>query len=227
MKNLLLILLLANILYFLWGWVADDEPASGVAIVDERDLGPPLIVKERDGPDSLASVGAVLGSEEPTTLAAVVGRSCVTIGPLRGRSDADAAQTRYRAEGMRTGMRKTFGKIFIGHWVQIRSIPSREEGDRMLAELHANELQDAYLVQTDDEGLKISLGLFSEMDRAEKMELQAQSLGLSADITPRMQDGEVFFVDVALPPGRGASEIIERYGEEQVMLRQQATCPPD
>lgn len=227
MKNLLLILLLANILYFLWGWVAEDEATSGVAIVDERDLGPPLSVKARDDTESPTSVGAVLGSEEPTTLAAVVGRSCVTIGPLRGRSDADAAESRYRGEGMRTGMRKTFGKIFIGHWVQIRGIPSREEGDRMLAELHESGLQEAYLVQTDDEGLKISLGLFSELDRAEKMELQAQSLGLDADIVARMQDGEVFFVDVALPPGRGASEIISRYGEEQVMLREQATCPPD
>ena len=227
MKNLLLILLLANILYFLWGWVADDEVTSGVAIVDERDLGPPLTVKERGDEDSPASAGAAPGSEEPTTLAAVVGRSCVTIGPLRGRSDADAAETRYRAEGMRTGMRKTFGQIFIGHWVQIRGISNREEGDRMLAELHANGLQEAYLVQTDDEGLKISLGLFSELDRAERVELRAQSLGLNADIAPRMQDGEVFFVDVALPPGRGASEIVGRYGEEQVMLREQATCPPD
>ena len=78
---------------------------------------------------------------------------------------------------------------------------------------------------TDDEGLKISLGLFGEMGRAERIELQAKSLDLQADITPRMRDQTVFFVDIGLPPGKGAGAMIEKYGEEKVMLRDKATCP--
>jgi len=44
MKNLVLILLLANILYFVWGMFADDSPQPGIAIVNEAELGPPLEV---------------------------------------------------------------------------------------------------------------------------------------------------------------------------------------
>ena len=51
MKNLLLILLLANILYFLWGWLSPAEKESGVAVLDESELGPPLTMaqKQRGG----------------------------------------------------------------------------------------------------------------------------------------------------------------------------------
>ncbi len=226
MKNLLLLLLLANILYFLWGWLANESPQPGVAIVDESDLGPPLDATADRSEEAVASVGAVLGSGEPSDLEAVVGRSCVTVGPFRASADADAAQMRYSGEGMRARVRPAVGQIFVGHWVQIRNIPSRDEGNAMLRKLREGGLGDAYLVETDDEGIKISLGLFGDINGAEKIELQAKGLGFNAEITPRMNEGTIHFVDIALPPGRGASAIIEQFGEDKVMLRDAATCPP-
>jgi hypothetical protein len=225
MKNLLLLLVLANILYFLWGWIAEEPAQPGVAIVDESQLGPPLAVTADRSVEAVASVGAVLGSGEPSDLEAVVGRSCVTVGPFRASADADTAQTRYSGEGMRAQLRSARGQIFVGHWVQIRNVKDRDEGNAMLAKLQEGGLGDAYLVPTDDEGLKISLGLFGDISGAEKIELQATSLGLNAEIAPRMNEGSVYFVDIALPPGRGASAIIEQYGEDKVMLRDAATCP--
>ena len=35
----------------------------------------------------------------------------------------------------------------------------------------------------------------------------------------------LFVVDIALPPGKGAGAMIEKYGEERVLLREAATCP--
>ena len=42
MRNILLALLLANILYFLWGRYAGTPAEIGVAVVEESELGPPL-----------------------------------------------------------------------------------------------------------------------------------------------------------------------------------------
>jgi hypothetical protein len=95
----------------------------------------------------------------------------------------------------------------------------------MIDRLVAGGLTDAYLVPTDDEGLKISLGLFGEMSRAERVELQAESLDMAAEISPRTREETIYFVDIALPPGRGAGAMIERFGEDKVLLRAQATCP--
>ncbi len=227
MKNLLLLLLLANILYWLWGTFGPETQPSGIVIVEESDLGPPLTVSRQAADETIASVGAVLGSGEPSALEAVVGRSCATIGPFRASGDAEAAQAEYSGEGMRAAMRSTMGQIFIGHWVYIEGIPDRETGNQMIEKLHAGGLADAYLAPADDGGRLISLGLFGSLDGAERVELQAKSLDLPATITARTQDGMVYFVDIGLPPGKGAGAMIERFGEDKVLLRDAATCPQE
>ena len=225
MRNLLLLLVLANILYYMWGRFVADPDQLGVVVVSEADLGPPLNVSSMVVAEAATSVGAVLGSGKPSDLAALVGRSCVTIGPFKTNTEADGALADYENEGMRASVRTTQGQVFVGHWVQIRNIPDRDAGNVILEKLRGGGLGDAYLVPTEEEGLKISLGLFGEMSRAERVELQAKSLDLPADITPRMRDQTVFFVDIGLPPGKGAGAMIEKYGEEKVMLRDKATCP--
>jgi hypothetical protein len=225
MKNLLMLLVLANILYFMWGRFVSEPEETGVVIVRESELGPPLNVSQANVAEAATSVGAVLGTGKPSDLAALTGRSCVTLGPFTNSDDADAALAEYEGEGMRASMRTTDGQVFVGHWVQIRNIPNREQGNEILAKLRDGGLGDAYLVPTEEDGLKISLGLFGEKSRAERVELQAKSMDLPADITPRMRDATVFFVDIGLPPGRGAGEMIEKYGEDNVALRDQATCP--
>lgn len=225
MKNLLLLLLLANILYFIWGLFVDKPVEIGVAVVNESDLGPPLDISKTKIAEAAASVGAVLGAGKPSDLAAVVGRSCVTLGPFKTEISANGALADYENQGMRAAVRIAQGQIFIGHWVQIRNIANREIGNAMLNKLKEGGLGDAYLVPTEDAGLKISLGLFGEMSRAERVELQAKSLDLPADITPRTREDTVFFVDIGLPPGKGAGSMIEKYGEDKVLLRAAATCP--
>ena len=226
MKNILLILLLANILYFMWGMLTGDESQPGVVLVDESELGPPLAVSAGGEGDAVASVGAVLGSGEPSALQAVVGRVCVTIGPFKAGADADSAVLEYTNAGMTARSRNTEAPVFVGHWVQIRNVPDPGAANEMLRTLSDGGLTDAYMVQTEDEGLKISLGLFGDLAGAEKIELQAKSLDLPAEISERMANRMVHFVDIGLPPGRGAGAIIEKYGQDRVLLREEATCPP-
>ena len=161
----------------------------------------------------------------PVALTAIVGRSCVSVGPFSKREDGDRAQMQYSGEGMEAALRRTIGEIFVGHWVQIRNIASREEANGMLEKLHSAGMGEAYVISTEDEGLKISIGLFGEAAGAERVELQATSLGLNAIIAPRTTEGTVYYVDIGLPPGRGAGSIIDKYGEDKVLLREAATCP--
>jgi len=223
---LLLVLILANIFYFLWGFVSLDDSNSGIAILEESDLGPPLDVTTGQDSDAITSVGAVLGSGEPSDLEAVVGRSCVTIGPFKEIDDADTAVLEYNNEGMKAVLRSGRGKIFVGHSVQILNVPTRDAGRAMLGRLAEAGLGDAFIVGNEEDGLAISLGIFGNADNAEKIELQAESAGFEVDISPMTRDGAIFYVDIGLLPGRGAGAIIERYGEERVALRGEATCPP-
>ena len=225
MKNILLILVLANILYLMWGLFTEEEPQPGVAFVEESDLGPPLDVTASQDSDAVASVGAVLGSGEPSALEAVVGRSCVTIGPFRESEDADSALLEYSNDGMKTAMRSTREPVFVGHWVWIQNIADEAEGKTVLATLSEGGLGDAYLDRSEPDDLKISLGLFGEVAGAEKIELQARSLDLPAEVVASERERDVFYVDIGLPPGKGATAIVEKYGPERVSLRDAATCP--
>ncbi len=225
MKNLLLMLLLANVLYFMWGMFAADDPEPGVAVVEEGDLGPPLQVTAGQDSASIASVGAVLGSGEPSDLEAVVGRSCVTIGPFKVSGDADSAVLEYGNEGMRTALRKVRGQIFVGHSVQIENVASRSDGRNIIGKLGEQGLGDAFIVGNDEDGYAIALGIFGNAENAEKVELQARAAGFDVVISPMTRDGDIFFVDIGLPPGKGAGGIVEKYGEDLVALREAATCP--
>ena len=109
--------------------------------------------------------------------------------------------------------------------MQIREVADRETGDALLEQLRDGGLTDAYLVSAEGEGLKISLGLFGDVSGAETIEQQALALGIPAEIVPRTRPGDLYYVDIELPPGRGAGAIIERYGEDQVQLRDEARCP--
>ena len=225
MRNLLLLLLLANILYFVWGMLSDGGSEPGVAIVDESALGPRLAATANRDAGTAASVGAVLGSGEPSDLAALVGRTCVTVGPFRATEDAERAKMEYAGEGMRTAVRSGHGQIFIGHSVQVVNVPTRDEGRTMLSKLHEGGLGDAFLVGNEEAGLSISLGIFGNQSNAEKVELQARSIGFDVNVSPMTRDAQVFFVDIGLPPGKGAGEIVDKYGEDRVLLRDAATCP--
>ena len=225
MKNLLLLLILANVLYFMWGWFSNEDPKSGVAVVEEADLGPSLQVTAGQNSEALASVGAVLGSGEPSDLAAVVGRSCVTIGPLNNSGDADSAVLEYSDAGMKTVLRRARGQIFVGHSVQVPNIASRQDGRDIIGKLGEQGLDDAFIVGNDEDGYAIALGIFGNAENAEKVELQARAAGFEVVISPMTRDGDIFFVDIGLPPGKGAGAIVEKYGEDQVALRDAATCP--
>lgn len=220
-----MLLVLANVLYWMWGWFVEEPAETGIVVVDESDIGLPLKLTRSTVAQATDSVGAVLRTGKLSELAAVVGQSCVSLGPFKTDMDADVALTEYLSDGLRASMRTSEGQVFVGHWVQIRNIPDWEEGNEILLKLRDGGRADAYLVPTEDKGLKISLGVFSERGRAERVKLQAKSMDLPADISPRMRDTTVFFVDIGLPPGKGAGEMIERYGEELVLLRSQATCP--
>ena len=225
MRNLLLILLLANILYFVWGMFSGGDAEPGVAIVDESQLGPPLAAKAERGAEAAASIGAVLGSGEPSALEALVGRTCVSIGPFRSAEDAERAEMENADNGNRAVVRSGQGQIFIGHSVQVVNVPSRDAGRTMLNKLHEGGLGDAFIVGNEEDGLSISLGIFGNQSNAEKVELQARSIGFDVDVAPMTREAQVFWVDIGLPPGRGAGSIVDKYGEDRVLLREAATCP--
>jgi hypothetical protein len=221
MKNLLMVLVLANVLYFMWDRFVEKPSPVGVAMVDENRLGPPLMIA--NNANATTNNGAMPGAGGRTELAAAVGRSCVSIS-FRENAEAGSTVNEYIDEGMQVSVRSAPGEIFIGNWVQIDKIPTREQANELLETLQAGGISDVFLMNSEG-SFKISLGLFGEKSGVERRELEARSLGVEVDVVPEVQDAILYYVDIALLPGRGAGAMIERFGEERVLLRERATCP--
>lgn len=220
MNRLLLLLLLANIFYFGWNLVVDGGPERGVRLVDVSELGPPLPLARngREGTDD----GAALAAER------LFEGGCVSIGPFAMVEEAEALRVELLQAGMLAEARATDGQLFVGYWVQLQDIENRAEASVMLERLHGSgsrDLADAYLLPTEDEGLRISLGLFGQTERAERVLRQAEELELEPVITRRMRDAEVFYVDLDLREGRDASGLLRRFGSEQLLTGDDAVCP--
>ncbi len=268
MKNLLLLLLLANILYFMYSAIRGDEERRGEILIEESQLGPQLqlaeITPEEPAVDNVVAdevptepaVAETTADEAPTDdksaeteptdseespdvvdeepveetpapniLQASVGRSCVTVGEFDKREDADRALMSFRQQSYDVALRSSIGQIVKSHWVHIRDIPSTADADSMLETLARGGFGEAYKIETEEDGIKITIGFFGKRDGAERVELQVASLGLQPVVEPNVGEGTVYFVDVALPVGKGAQAIIEQYSEERVALRADATCP--
>ncbi len=97
MKNLLMLLLVANILYFMWDRFGDQAEEVGIAILDERRLGPKLAIAKTGMPNVSTAVSAVFEAEGATDLAAAVGQqfdlfNALVTAPLEHRECVIDAQ---------------------------------------------------------------------------------------------------------------------------------------
>ncbi len=185
MRNLVLALLFANLLYFFWNrWVGEAPPVDpGIDIVDPGELAPRA---------ELAPAPAV-GAAEPVLPA------CISFGQFDEREAADARLEELTGEGYSAAIRSATGEVFIGHWVQVVDIEGRAAANALVARLTEGGMEEAYVVGDDAEGYTISLGLFSELERAERVELQAKAIGIDAVVGDRTREAEVFWVDVTSP----------------------------
>ncbi len=57
-------------------------------------------------------------------------------------------------------------------------------------------IKDAHVMPQSDNGRRVSVGLFSERDRAEKRAQAVKRLGFATEITERQQAGSVYWVDL-------------------------------
>ncbi|MEL7297217.1 MAG: SPOR domain-containing protein [Pseudomonadota bacterium] len=230
MRNLFLMLLAANLLFFGWKhWVY--QPDAGVTVVDPNTLGEriPVANGEREDAAPVEDVVAVDTTPEPepevTALPATVGRACMTIGPFDKVGDANSAQDTLAGTGYNVAQRAAQGTVFVGHWVYVDNIPSRSQARSLLKKLQDGGIKEAILMAGSPGEDIISLGLFSAEAGAERTELKAKSMGVEAYVVRRTKNATVFWLDVKLKAGQAGSALADVYGDDRVLRGDAATCP--
>ena len=224
MKNFVLLLLLANVLFLVWQFSTKPGAEPGVVVVSESGPGNAVTGGVPTRINSPASVGAVLGEGQTTEIAAAVGRVCVSIGPYQDLAAAATARGYFEEAGIPATVREDVSQAFVGYWVQVRNIPDVDTERANLEVLRTARLGEAYAYEGDD-GMNISIGVFEQMSRAETVKQQVEQLGLFPDISQRYRSVSAYFVDAGLPAGTAIDDLSRRFGEKMILQGNNAACP--
>ena len=241
MRSLCLILILANVLYFVWSQLIDvqvnaldrapartAEPPPRIVLAREAQRVP-----EEDEPEVRdVEPPRVSPIESPTQSAARTDGNqpftCTSIGPFANLAEASQAQASLRAAGFSPQQRVEQGELWVGYWVSVQDIPTREAADQAVQALQSNDISDVYLMPGGDPGHTLSLGVFSDHQRAQRRADQARALGLDARIEDRKRAGSVYWLDVELTePGKAIDSSIFQSDPGKIMRLEMRQCPEE
>jgi hypothetical protein len=145
------------------------------------------------------------------------------LGPIVEGVVADALRARLVADGFEALIAAEEGQVWVGHWVQIDGLATREEADRIVTRLTAGGLADAYVLQNQPP-FTVSLGVYRDRAKAAAVAATATALGIPPQTTDRFRPGTQFWLSVVVPPGRTLP--LEALGQEagQILRAEAAPC---
>lgn len=249
MRAFCLLLLLVNALYFIWSQVIDVQVSALDRVPIRVAAPPPRIVLAREAhegvqpeaedeeeivaelrdvvPPQVEPLQASVATPRlPSSAARVDSFSCTSVGPFADLGQASQAQATLRSMGFQPRQRVEEGELWAGYWVSVRDFPSREAAEAALQRIKDNGITDVYLMPGTDPANVLSLGVFSDYQRAQRRAEEVRSIGLGPQISDRKRAGSVFWVDVDLKePGQTIDTSLFQVGQSRILRLELRGCP--
>jgi hypothetical protein len=242
MRTLALLLILGNALFFVWSQLIDVHINPLDRTVAPRAEPPPRIVLAREvkqEPEAPIEEQAIVEPEpvaatptptSPTSPAspATAAAGCTSVGPFASLPEASQAQASLRAAGFSPRQRLEQGELWVGYWVSLQNLPNRDAAEEALRTLADAGITDVYLMPGTDPPNVVSLGVFSEFQRAQRRVEEARGLGLQAQIDDRKRSGSVYWIDADLAePGQAIDTGLFQTDPRKIMRLELRDCPKD
>jgi hypothetical protein len=206
-RNVFLALLLGNLAYFAWThWVGVPPPAPVNEAIEKL---PRLKLAEEVPPAQRPQPNAA----ERTALNGST--ACLSVGPFADLVESAHAVALLRAKGFDPKQRAEEGQPTDGYWVYVGGMQSQAEVDKSLVTLERNGIKDAIVMpETADSGRRLSLGVYSERERADK---RAQAVGaqtgLKVEVAERKLPGTIYWVDLSAPQGMNSVPLQDLFAQ--------------
>lgn len=187
-------LVLVNLLYFGWAELID---VPGPPPPDPTARLPRLTLASDLPPAKRAALATKMALDKPAT-------QCVSIGPFDDPAVAAKAVAVLRAKSFAPQQRAAESPAVRRFWVYLDGFRSDATEMRVLHRLEHAGIDDAEAMPADAGGLKVSLGLFTDRDRAGRRAKAVRSMGFKPVTTERMLPGTVYWLDLTLPNASAA-----------------------
>lgn len=211
MRAVFLILLVANLLFLAWAqWIDGPRDAGAhdalshlprLQLIEEKDPSKPAAANSPPPPPALAPAPAPPVEAEKVALQIPnlpPAPRCTSIGPFNDIAHAARAAGLLTQRGFKLQQRAEEGETIEGYWVFVGGMSSDDEVDDVVARLEKNGFTDAHVMKNFSTNRRISVGMFSTRDRADKRAAAVKAMGLSPEVGERKFPGTIYWVDVAL-----------------------------
>ena len=118
------------------------------------------------------------------------------------------------------------GEIWAGYWVSVQGLATRDAADAALKTLSANGIADVYVMPGSDPPNVLSLGVFSDYQRAQRRVDEVRAIGLTPRIDDRKRAGSVYWIDVDLQePGQLIDSSLFQTDPGKITRLEMRACP--
>ena len=182
-------LVLINLLYFGWAeWidVPPPPPKSSIAGLPRLTLASDLPPAKREALDRKMAL------QTPP-------QQCVSVGPFDDPAIAAEALAVLKAKSFTPQQRAVEMPAVRRFWVYLDAFRSDASEMRVLHRLERAGIDDAEAMPPAVGGRRVSLGLFTERDRAGRRMKAVQTMGFKPVMAERMLPGTVYWLDFILP----------------------------
>ncbi len=120
-------------------------------------------------------------------------KSCIKLGPFDREADTFDMMTALKESGHETSLEVKRTQEQSGFWVLIP--PSSGDPDFLIANLELAGVEDVWRFNKGDLAGAVSLGLYSDKDRAEERKDELKEKGFSVEIHPRQLEQLNFWIE--------------------------------
>jgi hypothetical protein len=188
MRYLFILLLIANIAFFVWMQRFSPVTEKPFTAVDDGITPLQLVTDVSDKNSPVESVETVEINDD-------IQQICFSAGPFDIEANVHAAAETINPLVLKTNIRKITTTQEAGYWVYLPALSSRAEALKKGRELAAAFVKDYYVVTSGDNENSISLGLYREPYNADNRIAELSKKGFKVNKEIRIEQWPEFWLD--------------------------------
>jgi hypothetical protein len=192
-RAVVLLLVVMNLGQFAW-WTLHATGHPAQVATTQTGVPPLVLLSESENAHQPASSDELDAAPDPTSATP----RCQSIGPLATPADLRKAMNTLSPLVGRIQYRQARGSALHGYRVFVPALASRDAALEAGRQLAAKSISDYYVVTSGAQENTISLGLFRDLVNAEKRRDEVRALGFDAELEPRLDDAQQYWIDVAI-----------------------------
>jgi cell division septation protein DedD len=228
-RAVFLVLLSANLLFLAWARWIDSPRDAGARDASARLPRLQLVTESRPGAKPTSAIVNLASPSRATSATSQLAistlsmaektsfrttdpaQTCTSVGPFNDIASAARAAGVLTQRGFHLQQRAEEGDTIEGYWVFVGGMESDEDVAQIVGRLEKSGFTDAHIMKNYSTNRRVSVGMFSTRERAEKRASAVRNLGLQPEIGERKFPGTVYWVDVTLKRGPGSKQLPPEY----------------